>query len=91
VTTPEQGAELAAVLGPGPIVHLQNHGVAIAGTSVEEVVISAIWLEHQAKLTWWASMIGSPRGMSDDDLAAQAADAFGFGARWRYYASLLDD
>lgn len=91
VTTTEQGADLAKVLGAGPIVHLRNHGITIAGTSVEEVVISCIWLEHQAKLTWWASMIGTPRGMSDDDLAAQAADAFGFAARWRYYASLLDD
>jgi ribulose-5-phosphate 4-epimerase/fuculose-1-phosphate aldolase len=90
VTTSAQGAELAAVLGDKPIVHLQNHGIAIAGTSVEEVVISAIWLEHQAKLTWQAAMIGTPRGMSDADLAAQGADAFGFGARWRYYASLLD-
>jgi ribulose-5-phosphate 4-epimerase/fuculose-1-phosphate aldolase len=91
ITTPEQGAEVAAVLGDKPIVHLRNHGITIAGTSVEEVVISCIWLEHQAKLTWWASMIGTPRGMSADDLAAQAADGFGFGARWKYYASLLDD
>ncbi len=91
VTTTEQGAELAAVLGDKPIVHLRNHGIAIAGTSVEEVVISCIWLEHQAKLTWWASMIGTPRGMSADDLAHQGADAFGFGARWNYYASLLDE
>jgi hypothetical protein len=36
-------------------------------------------------------MIGTPRGMSASDLAAQTADAFGFDARWRYYASLLDD
>ena len=91
VTTREQGAELAAVLGDKPIVHLRNHGIAIAGTSVQEVVISCIWLEHQAKLTWWASMIGTPRGMSAADLAAQAADAFGFEARWKYYASLLDE
>jgi ribulose-5-phosphate 4-epimerase/fuculose-1-phosphate aldolase len=91
VTTSAQGAELAAVLGDKPIVHLQNHGVAIAGTSVEEVVISAIWLEHQARLTWQAAMIGTPRGMSDADLAAQSADSFGYAGRWRYYASLLDE
>jgi len=91
VTTTEAGAAVAKVLGDKPIVHLRNHGITVAGTSVEEVVISCIWIEHQAKLTWWASMIGTPRGMSDDDLAAQAADAFGFEARWKYYASLLDD
>lgn len=91
VTTTEQGADLARVLGDKQIVHLQNHGIAIAGESVEEVVIYAIWLEHQAKLTWWAAMIGTPRGMSAGDLAAQAGDGFGLEARWKYYASLLDE
>jgi ribulose-5-phosphate 4-epimerase/fuculose-1-phosphate aldolase len=91
VTTSAQGADVARVLGARKIVHLQNHGVTIAGRSVEEVVINAIWLEHQAKLTWWAATIGMPRGMSAGDLAAQAADGFGLDGRWRYYASLLDD
>ena len=91
VTTTEQGAEVAKVLGDKQIVHLQNHGVTIAGESVEEVVINAIWLEHQARLTWMASMIGTPKGMSKGDLDMQKADAFGMGARWKYYASLLDD
>lgn len=91
VTTTEQGAAVAKVLGDKKIVHLRNHGVTIAGRTVQEVVVDAIWLEHQAKLTWWASMIGTPRGMSDDDLQAQAADGFGMEGRWRYYASLLDE
>ncbi|MFN2450624.1 MAG: class II aldolase/adducin family protein [Candidatus Baltobacteraceae bacterium] len=91
VSTTAQGAELARVLGDKKIVHLQNHGVAIAGQSVEEVVINAIWLEHQAKLTLWASMIGQPRGMSRQDLEAQAKDAFGLEGRWQYYIGLLDD
>jgi L-ribulose-5-phosphate 4-epimerase len=91
VTTPEQGAALAQALGDKRIVHLQNHGVAIVGTSVEQVVIDAIWLEHQARLTLWASMIGTPRGMRRDELELQAGDAFGIEGRWRYYTSLLDD
>jgi L-ribulose-5-phosphate 4-epimerase len=91
VTTSEQGAEVAKILGDKQIVHLQNHGITIAGQSVEEVVINCIWLEHQAKLTWMASMIGTPKGMSKADLDMQAADAFSMGPRWKYYASLLDD
>ena len=91
VTTTEQGAEVARVLGDKPIVHLRNHGVTLAGQTVEEVAIWAIWLEHEAKLTMWASMIGTPRGMSRSDLEAQAADGFGMEGRWRYYVSLLDD
>jgi ribulose-5-phosphate 4-epimerase/fuculose-1-phosphate aldolase len=91
VTTTEQGAEVAKVLGEKEIVHLQNHGVTIAGQTVQEVVVNAIWLEHQARLTWQASMIGTPRGMSNDDLQAQAADGFGMEGRWRYYVSLLEE
>lgn len=91
VTTTEQGAEVARVMGNAPIVHLRNHGVTIAGDSVEEVSINAIWLEYEAKLTMWASMIGTPRGMSREDLEAQAGDGFGLEGRWRYYVSLLDE
>lgn len=91
VTTTEQGAEVARVMGDKPIVHLRNHGVTIAGDSVEQVSIWAIWLEHEAKLTMWASMIGTPRGMSRSDLEAQASDGFGMEGRWRYYTSLLED
>lgn len=90
VTTTEQGVAVAAALGNARIVHLQNHGVTIVGQSVEEVVINAIWLEHQAKLTLWASQIGQPRGMSREDLEMQAKDAFGLDGRWRYYVGLLD-
>ena len=91
VTTTEQGAEVAKILGDKNIVHLQNHGITIAGKTVEEVVINCIWLEHQAKLTFMASQIGTPKGMSRADLDMQAADAFSMGPRWTYYASLLDD
>jgi L-ribulose-5-phosphate 4-epimerase len=91
VTTTKQGEEVAKILGDKQIVHLQNHGITIAGTTVEQVVIYAIWLEHNAKLTWWASAIGTPRGMRADELALQAAEGFSMDARWRYYASLLDD
>ena len=90
VTTPEQGAEVARVLGPRSVLHMQNHGVTIVGDRVEEVVINAIWLEHQAKLTLWGSMLGTPRGMRRDELDLQASDAFGIEGRWRYYASLVE-
>ncbi len=91
VTTTKQGEDVARALGDKMIVHLQNHGITIVGQSVQEVVINAIWLEHQAKLTMLASTIGNPRGMSREDLDMQAKDAFGLEGRWRYYVGLLDD
>jgi ribulose-5-phosphate 4-epimerase/fuculose-1-phosphate aldolase len=64
--------------------------VVIAGGSVEEVVIKAIWLENQAKLTLMASLVGTPRGMRPEDVEFQAKEAFGIEGRWRYYTSLVD-
>jgi ribulose-5-phosphate 4-epimerase/fuculose-1-phosphate aldolase len=91
VTTTEQGAEVARVLGDKTVVHLQNHGVTVVGDSVEKVVIYAIWLEHQAKMTLMASLIGTPRGMRREELEVQEKEAFGMEARWKYYTSLLED
>ncbi len=91
VRTTVQGAEVARLLGDRPIVHLRNHGIAIAGHSVEEVVINAIWLEHQAKMTLWASLLGTPHAMSREEVLAQSREGVGLEGRWRYYVSLLDD
>jgi L-ribulose-5-phosphate 4-epimerase len=90
VTTARQGEDVARVLGSRSIVHMQNHGVTFVGERVEEVVINAIWLEHQARLTLWGSMLGTPRGMRREELELQASDAFGIEGRWRYYASLVE-
>lgn len=91
ITTVERAAAVTRTLGAGSIVHLQHHGVVFAGRSVEEVVIWAIWLENQAQLTLWASMLGTPRGMSREDVELQAKEAFGIEGRWRYYTGLLAD
>jgi L-ribulose-5-phosphate 4-epimerase len=89
IATAEQGADLARVLGNAPFVHLRNHGLTLVGESVEEVVLHAIWLEHHAKMTMWASLIGKPRGMSRDEAMLKAKERFADDARWRYYASLV--
>ncbi len=91
ITTPEQGADVARVLGDHPFLHLQHHGLTFVGKAVEQVVLSAIWIEHQAKVTMWASTIGEPRGMDPGEAAIKAQERFGDDARWRYYVSLLND
>ncbi|GAB7389156.1 class II aldolase/adducin family protein [Bacillaceae bacterium] len=90
IVTTEQGAAVAKVLGDHAVVHLRNHGVVTVGSSVEEAVIHTIWLEHQAKLTFYASMIGTPQGMSQEEAELQVTDAGPIEGRWRYYVSLLE-
>jgi L-fuculose-phosphate aldolase len=50
IRTPEMGARVAAALGPHRAVLLKNHGVAVAGASIEEAVITVIMLENAAKV-----------------------------------------
>jgi L-ribulose-5-phosphate 4-epimerase len=91
IVTHEQGAGVAKALGNHKAVHLRNHGICTVGDSIEQAVIFAIWLEHQAKLTWYASMVGTPRGMSKEEAQLQVKDALGpMASRWKYYVSLLD-
>lgn len=91
ISTTELGESVARTLGDQPWMHLKNHGVAIVGTSVEQVVIHAIWIEDQARQTIRASILGTPTGMSDEDAALIEREMFGIEARWRYYLSILRD
>ncbi|MCL6636438.1 MAG: class II aldolase/adducin family protein [Alicyclobacillus sp.] len=91
IVTTEQGAAVARTLGDATVIHLRNHGVVTVGHSVEEAVINAIWLEHQAKLTLYGYILGQPQGMSREDLEQQVRDGGNTESRWRYYVSLLND
>jgi L-fuculose-phosphate aldolase len=50
IRTHEMGAGVAKALGPHRAVLLKNHGVVVAASSVEEVVISVIMLENAAMI-----------------------------------------
>lgn len=91
ITTTEQGEAVARCLGDKPWLHLRNHGVTFVAASVEQVVMNAIWVEDQARLTLWGWTAGTPHGMSAEDAAAVEREMFGWQGRWRYYVSLLED
>jgi len=50
IDTPEKGEALAQALRDHRAVLLANHGVVIAGSSVEEACVLSIWLERCAEL-----------------------------------------
>jgi ribulose-5-phosphate 4-epimerase/fuculose-1-phosphate aldolase len=50
ISTTERGVELARVLGGAAMAHLHEHGMAIVGTSVDEVAARAAELELWARL-----------------------------------------
>src|ERR1700693_1871989 len=60
IRTPEMGARVAAALGAHRAVLLKNHGVAVAGASIEEAVITVIMLENAAKVQMIVEAAGNP-------------------------------
>jgi ribulose-5-phosphate 4-epimerase/fuculose-1-phosphate aldolase len=60
IRTQAMGADVARALGRGYAVLLKNHGVVVAGATVEEAVIRAIMLENGAKVQLLAEAVGDP-------------------------------
>jgi L-fuculose-phosphate aldolase len=60
IRTAEMGARVAAALGAHRAVLLKNHGVAVAGASIEEAVITVIMLENAAKVQMIVEAAGDP-------------------------------
>jgi L-fuculose-phosphate aldolase len=60
IRSPEMGAGVARALGSRRAVLLKNHGVVVAGASIEEVVISTIMLENAAQIQMIAEAAGKP-------------------------------
>jgi L-fuculose-phosphate aldolase len=60
IRTPEMGAGVARALGSRRAVLLKNHGVVVAGASIEEVVISTIMLEDAAQIQMITEAAGAP-------------------------------
>lgn len=60
IRSAEMGAGVARALGPHRAALLKNHGVVLAGPTVEETVICALMLETAAKIQMIAEAAGEP-------------------------------
>jgi ribulose-5-phosphate 4-epimerase/fuculose-1-phosphate aldolase len=60
ITTPEQGAALAAALGDGPAILIRGFGAVTVGTSVGDAVVRAWLLERGARAALDAGAAGEP-------------------------------
>lgn len=66
IVSAAQGRRIAKALGKHNALLLRNHGVVIAGTSVEHAVCNAVNLERSAKMQLIATIVGKPRFLSPD-------------------------
>ena len=69
IQRPEQGDELARVLGDKPAVLLKSQGAVVVGASVEEAFVAAIMLEDNAARLYQASLLGTPNFLQGEELA----------------------
>ena len=60
VVTMEQGRDLAACLGDRSVALMKRHGCVVVGTTLQEAVMKAVYLQVNAKLQLQAIQIGTP-------------------------------
>ena len=88
IQRPEQGDELARVLGGNLAVILQGHGAVIVGASIEEAFVAAILLEDNAVQQYRASALGTPRFLEGEQLRRAREQIWNpkvVSKMWHYY------
>lgn len=68
VVTHEQGERLAAALGDGNAVVLKNHGIAVAGSTVEGAVFLALSFDRSLRIQHAAAQFGDVDPIPDSEV-----------------------
>lgn len=98
ITNETLANEFCDVLGDKRAALMRGHGVTTVGSTVETATLTAIRLNELAEMNYRAYQLGTPRPISDDDIAAfKAGRSKGGGGKgvsprqmavWRYYRDL---
>lgn len=68
IVNSDRADALAATLGPHRAVLMRAHGVAVAGSDVQEMVSWAFLLEENARRTWVSAAVGEVEFLSDESM-----------------------
>lgn len=88
ITNPELGRAVAEVLGSGEAVLLRGNGQLVAGRSVAEACVKAVFLEQSARLHLAARSAGRPVVWTPEEVARRTGPDVPydhFGRAWAYY------
>lgn len=89
VRTMEIGRDLATTLAGNTCLLMRGHGAVVVGRSVQEAVLTAIYLEVNARiLATTLTLTDSPRGLSVAEIELATATQFsplGAERAWEYY------
>ncbi len=69
IDKPEQGEEVASLLGPNKAVILKGHGAVAVGNSLESSIYATLILERCAMFQWLAQSIAPPMLMNEEERA----------------------
>ena len=87
--TMEKGRDLAATLADNTCVLMRGHGAVVVGATVQEAVISAVYLEINARILTQALSFGeSPKTLSDREVELARKTQFsplGRDRAWEYF------
>lgn len=90
VTTNAQGRDLAAAVGPRRVALMRGHGCVVAGGSLKEAVMAAIYLQVNARLLLESLRLGDVTYLSPGEVATMSAGQVGLrtmGRAWEYWAT----
>ncbi|HET9457853.1 MAG TPA: class II aldolase/adducin family protein [Candidatus Limnocylindrales bacterium] len=68
IVTPEHGRAVAEALADGSVVLLRNHGIVVAGRSVEEATWLAVAFERSVRLQHAAAVLGEVREIDPGEI-----------------------
>jgi len=75
ITTPERGDSVAQVVGSGRAALLRNHGTVVAAADSEELLLSSLLLEDNARAAVEAAPLGELDFLPYEQSASAEADA----------------
>ena len=90
VTPLAQGHDLAATLGARRVALMHGHGCVVAGGSLKEAVMAAVYLQVNARLLLESLKLGDVTYLSPGEVAAMSAGQVQprtMGRAWEYWAT----
>jgi HCOMODA/2-hydroxy-3-carboxy-muconic semialdehyde decarboxylase len=88
VRTIEQGRDLATVLGPRTCALMRGHGCVVTGATIQHAVLTAVYLEIDARVQMQAAGLGAATGLSTQEIAQSTATQFSplaLDRAWEYF------
>ena len=90
VVNMEQGRDLGATLGDGRVALMRGHGAVVAAANIKHAVMTAVYLQVNARLQLMTLQLGEPIYLSDaevDNCFKRQTSPLGLDRAWEYWVS----